>query len=411
MESITSRLSLRTILLLLLIFGLFAISAACGSNGEVYPDEPSGQEELPAEEEELPAEEEEPMAEEEEASVGDFSNVELNVWLPAYSSESGFAIPEWVFHAFAEQTGVEILFTYYLPEDFFNMISTTIAAGDPPDVTVQVYNQLSVSMFREYMTPLDQSIIDTSRIYPDGLESMEFDGLLFGLPWLRSSCSTDYHYLASFQQFEDDENRHLATMALIDFVNQTDPWIENFEATLWFPTKIDTAENMGRLCQPVSAIRLDPFQVPETIEQVSVSVANLERITPDISYNPAGATAFILENGDTLLQLAPISHLDPSIYFPDVLAEEGAIVGALILLEESDDGYPPGDYAVYCYGRDRSDGECYLIPADGSGEYPVPPEVFEQLPAPVDRPLVALEEGSIRKCYRLDGIKICIKLF
>jgi len=383
----------------LFVVVLYGLSAACAPGAvPVEPYEPVDVEPMVTAIDK-PVEEQAPT----EAS----ERITLRVWIPQYAPP--FEIPADIFKWYEEQSGntVELL---YLPSfDYNDKLMTGLAAGAGPDIGIQPYNQLSESLLREYLLPLDLGLIDTQAVYPDAMQSTNFDGNTFGLPWLRPSCSPDYHYLTVFKGQNPSPERDAAAMKLLDFTNQANPWAENFAYSEWFPTRFDTADMTGRRCEPVAAIRVPYYEVDTMLSLAEQGVRNIASVNQEIIYNPDASAAYTDNSGQIATTISPVAIVEPQEVFREKLSVEEQIVGGIFISTEQA-WVPPGDYAVACKGGNYEDSYCWLVSPDGT-RYDAKPVIFEYTQAPVNAPTSAMEEGSVRKCFYLDGIKICITIF
>ncbi len=331
--------------------------------------------------------------------------------------------------------------------EFLSKLAVTAASGAGPDL-VALWNWDLVNLgpnATEILIPYpfgQDPGIDLNGFLKGGLNSASLPGNLYGLPWRRYYCLTDYMSLALTKW----SNHPSEAVRVMDYLTQESPQKDTLEQLAWYPTRSSLYDDrLG-----CSNISLEFAYVPLTGEQYQVLQASdmkarvFEKLDPalrgkgylsnDIAFNTDGATGLVVldeqsaldqrvsfrpntarnvqaASGVVRVAAVPVTY-NPNIHSPNVFTDTlaaGTVVGALLVNDPGVFGgnIPSGDYGVWAEGD-----EVKLIDENGNspdiagyverlyGE-PPPPEGFEWSFATV-------ETGSFRICFKIDGRGCCI---
>lgn len=285
--------------------------------------------------------------------------------------------------------------------DYNERLLATVMAGVPPDVAVLTYNFVSELQGYDFLVALDEQAgqIDLNDFLPDALDSVIFNGQLYGLPWLRSACLPQYRYLSLFNRSEHPD----AAFALMDFLTQSGQQAQNFTELEMFPTRKSAYAEFAIECPAIEAIRLTSDQVLMTIRLAQDLYPNLEPVLEGQMLNPYAATA-VVEDGETQGTAVPLVYPFSTEQFKAALSE-GVVIGALSVDQAPE--YPVGDYAMKCWGDQET--QCYLVPPEGE-PIEVRLELVEETEGPVGQPSCIVVTGSKLLCFPIDRRRICIKV-
>jgi ABC-type glycerol-3-phosphate transport system substrate-binding protein len=389
----SSRESLMKSMVFAILIGLMLV--ACG------PAVPEVVEVPEEEEAEVPEEEEVEVPEEEEVTAIPVPPGTVRFWVPDFGDRG--EVMQAQVAGFMEQypdVEVELVVTSYY--DFDDMLVSSLMAGVPPDVATVPYNLVSEMQAWDFLAALDEQIerTDLSDFVHDSLDSGNFNGTYYGLPWGRAACSPTYRYLVLFERSENPE----AAFALMHFLVQPEQQIQNYTELQWFPTQESVYWEMGIECPLFEAIRLAPEAVAQTVSLVTDLRPVLELVLEGQAINPYEATT-VIENGETQGTAAPVITSFSTEAFNEALLE-GVVIGALSVDQAPE--FPPGDYAVKC--QDYEGARCYLVSPEGGERIEIDLEVFEETQGLVLQSACIVERGSKKLCFRLDSRKICFRV-
>ncbi len=310
----------------------------------------------------------------------------------------------------------------FSPSDYYAVITSMAAAGDPPDIASMSYNMMAM-FYSQYLLEIESGLGFSLEPFINGaVESNRFDGLVYGIPWQRYSCLPAYYSLVVFQQsnLPQAEIRTLLEY-LTDYTRQE----ENAFYIHWYPTRYDTNEKLERPCDvETEAFNPATWQLETILEEVETGAPYVENefgvfvlrslasgyyegesyeasLAP-LFYNPEGMT---LEPG-VFMRVAYASQIAISATptpVPGLIPDQYTPVGALFISPNTGYSYAPGNYLVEC----RSDPPtCLLTNANRIDVYEVDAQVSEQTVS-VNPPRAYVQRGW-HFCWGLDGLIFCI---
>ncbi len=281
---------------------------------------------------------------------------------------------------------------------------TGLAAGVAPDVVALSYNTIARLVEQDLLVPPDFSLLsNVEDILPQALQTNFFNNVLYALPWRRQACSPNYLALALPRP---SSQRYDVASRLINHLAGYEAQLRNFKEAGWYPVRQSVYNDAGLECPPVTAILLEAQFVQPTISLVADRQAQIAGVIGAVQLNPNLATAWV-QDGKTRVAAEPLRFPVPQQQVDEQFyGGNGLPIGALFV--DSSPEIKPGDYAVTC----RADGDwaiCDLVDPNGE-KTTVKPADFARTPAPVGQPFVLLEQGSFRKCWYFDSLKICINI-
>jgi hypothetical protein len=328
----------------------------------------------------------------------------LQLWIGDSGSSS--PAPKLVDAFMKENPDIQVELEIIPFPDLYAKLMTALAAGDPPDIASVDYNLLYE--LSGYALPIKDAVkVNPEDFIGDSLKSGYVQDVLLGLPFRRFACSPAYQYLALFKPAAEHED---GVFRLLNYLTQPATQVDAFQTGEWFPVSVSTTQSLNLPCLVI---------VPERLgESVLNIVSQARELAPKMEgwmgekLNPEDSNAVIEEGkvqgiGIPLLYNPPVQAKggEQILVAEHEVAARDVVVGALIV--ENAPEYPAGIYQLVCVMD--GDPTCTLIDESGN-VIPVVPEVFETTPAEIDKPVVMVERGSFRKCYYLDGLKVCIRV-
>jgi hypothetical protein len=280
---------------------------------------------------------------------------------------------------------------------------TSLAAGVAPDMVALSYNTIARLVEQELLVPPDFNLVtNVEDFLPEAFQANFYNNTLYAIPWRRQACAPSYLSLALPKP---SSGRYDLSTRLVNFLTGYEIQIKNYQGVGWYPARQSVYDDLSLSCQPVKAIRLEPQYVAPTISLVQERQSLIQAYLGDVQVNPDAATAWV-ESGETRTAAVPLKFPVSQQQVDEQFYGKELAIGALFVNDSPD--ISPGNYAVTC----RADGDwatCDLIDENGERTM-VKPVDFARTPQPVGQPFVLLEEGSFRKCWYLDSLKICINI-
>jgi hypothetical protein len=265
------------------------------------------------------------------------------------------------------------------------------------------YNTIARLVEQEILVPPDFSLLTNfDDFLPEALQANFFNNILYALPWRRQACAPNYLSLALPKP---SSRRYDIATRLINFLAGIEIQTRNYKEIGWYPARQSVYNDIGLSCPPSQAIRLEPQYVVPTISLAQERAPKIQAFLGEAQINLNAATAWV-ENGETHVAAVPLKFPVPQQQIDEQFYGNGLPIGALFVNDSPD--INPGNYAVNC----RADGDWAICDlTDENGEtFTVNPVDFARTPQPVGQPFVLLEQGSFRKCWYFDSLKICINI-
>jgi ABC-type glycerol-3-phosphate transport system substrate-binding protein len=294
-------------------------------------------------------------------------------------------------------------------------LQTAIASQSGPDVIlVWSYKMLFDFGNEGILYPIEKVGTVEGDFLPDAVRSAQLnvkEGSIFGLPFVRDSCSQSYEYLSILQQSKNREEAFI----FIDFLTSNDQQEKTYEELNWYPTRLSAMEKKNLNCMDNDSIRLDPENykaMTNQLQELSTTEEYqklLEVLKPGIILQDE-ATG-VIENGSLIGIAIPVwNPMSGDTMTPLTLQEarnrmsadprgQGVMVSLLIITQntftaDGQEEYYKGNYIVTCW-----EDKCGLFDENkNESPYLMLKEKSVEMASEVKLPRVTIVPGSKVQC-------------
>ena len=329
---------------------------------------------------------------------------------------------------------IQVQVEYFTETELAEKLSASAKSAGYPEIASLTYNLVATLQASQSISALDlRKITNQNDFLIEAMDTTKFDGMNYGLPWLRNGCAPNYLNLSLFNPSPEKLD---ASYRFVDYLALTEQQNQNYQDKKWYPTRMSVYEAQHITCETVVVILPDPAAIPAIRQQVSDAAPAID-VRYKISLNLVDVTGVLPESSTPYQQepsptpqKAPVGRFmqtaspEPEASAAAVLeqpsdeeiqydmANGGVFVGALVVNDQPE-GFPaqPGQYAVQCKQIEGTEnGQCTLLPTDPVlSIVPVPVEPGVKTEDTVSAPAVYVEDGSRIICYRVDGLRFCFR--